>query len=208
MHKIFEYVHIISGVLFYLSSAVNPIIYNLLSSRFRERFQVLMCSHLSTNSSRNDSTPFYVFPKDPPTDLQEQERGRPTSFCHYHQQLGTGEWMLSSEKTCSVISYRHLWYPSLKTEIYNDVKHVNYNTVNNKQFLKTTCKWIYWFGLIWTKSEKSEKNKKKRCTILQKCHLSSHSWSILQFLWTLVKKLAAMHLFRDEMGHLCIKRSL
>ncbi|XP_051768600.1 neuromedin-U receptor 2 isoform X2 [Ctenopharyngodon idella] len=91
MHKIFEYVHIISGVLFYLSSAVNPIIYNLLSSRFRERFQVLMCSHLSTNSSRNDSTPFYVFPKDPPTDLQEQERGRPTSFCHYHQQLGTGE---------------------------------------------------------------------------------------------------------------------
>ncbi|KAK9966645.1 hypothetical protein ABG768_003743 [Culter alburnus] len=91
MHNIFEYVHIISGVLFYLSSAVNPIIYNLLSSRFRERFQVLICSRLSTNCSRNDSTPFCVIPKDPPTDLQEQERGRPTSFCHYHQRVGTEE---------------------------------------------------------------------------------------------------------------------
>ncbi|KAL0181048.1 hypothetical protein M9458_023454, partial [Cirrhinus mrigala] len=63
MYNIFEYVHIISGVLFYLSSAVNPIIYNLLSSRFRERFQALV-------SSRNDSTPFYIIPKDTPTDLQ------------------------------------------------------------------------------------------------------------------------------------------
>lgn len=87
MHNIFEYVHIISGVLFYLSSAVNPIIYNLLSSRFRERFQTLVCSRLSTSSSM----PFYVIPKDPPTDLQEQERGKPTSFCHYHHQVGTGE---------------------------------------------------------------------------------------------------------------------
>ncbi|XP_056107360.1 neuromedin-U receptor 2 [Rhinichthys klamathensis goyatoka] len=86
MHNIFEYVHIISGVLFYLSSAVNPIIYNLLSSRFRERFQALVFSRLSTSSSM----PFYVIPKDPPTDLQEQARGQPTSFCHYHHQVGTG----------------------------------------------------------------------------------------------------------------------
>ncbi|XP_067287570.1 neuromedin-U receptor 2 [Pseudorasbora parva] len=87
MYNIFEYVHIISGVLFYLSSAVNPIIYNLLSSRFRERFQALVCNRLS----RSSSMPFYVIPKDPPTDFQEQERGRPTSFCRYHQQVGTGE---------------------------------------------------------------------------------------------------------------------
>uniref|UniRef100_A0A8C4ZJR7 Neuromedin U receptor 1a n=1 Tax=Gadus morhua TaxID=8049 RepID=A0A8C4ZJR7_GADMO len=32
----FQYVHLISGVLFYLSSAVNPILYNLMSTRFRE----------------------------------------------------------------------------------------------------------------------------------------------------------------------------
>ncbi|XP_061540074.1 neuromedin-U receptor 1 [Phycodurus eques] len=41
--QIFEYVHIISGVLFYLSSAVNPILYNLMSTRFREMFKDVMC---------------------------------------------------------------------------------------------------------------------------------------------------------------------
>nr|XP_055039442.1 neuromedin-U receptor 2 [Misgurnus anguillicaudatus]XP_055039443.1 neuromedin-U receptor 2 [Misgurnus anguillicaudatus] len=70
MHNIFEYVHIISGVLFYLSSAVNPIIYNLLSSRFRERFRALVCRHLPVRSSRNDSTPFHIINKDSPTDSQ------------------------------------------------------------------------------------------------------------------------------------------
>ncbi|PWA14577.1 hypothetical protein CCH79_00014989, partial [Gambusia affinis] len=42
-HEIFEYVHIISGVFFYLSSAVNPILYNLMSTRFREMFKEVMC---------------------------------------------------------------------------------------------------------------------------------------------------------------------
>lgn len=41
--KIFQYVHIISGVFFYLSSAVNPILYNLMSTRFREMFKEVMC---------------------------------------------------------------------------------------------------------------------------------------------------------------------
>ncbi|XP_017268772.1 neuromedin-U receptor 1 [Kryptolebias marmoratus] len=41
--KIFEYVHVISGVFFYLSSAVNPILYNLMSTRFREMFKEVMC---------------------------------------------------------------------------------------------------------------------------------------------------------------------
>ncbi|CAL8309737.1 unnamed protein product [Lota lota] len=39
----FQYVHLISGVLFYLSSAVNPILYNLMSTRFREMFKEVMC---------------------------------------------------------------------------------------------------------------------------------------------------------------------
>uniref|UniRef100_A0A8C5AMY0 Neuromedin U receptor 1a n=1 Tax=Gadus morhua TaxID=8049 RepID=A0A8C5AMY0_GADMO len=39
----FQYVHLISGVLFYLSSAVNPILYNLMSTRFREMFREVMC---------------------------------------------------------------------------------------------------------------------------------------------------------------------
>ncbi len=41
--KNFEYVHIISGVFFYLNSAVNPILYNLMSTRFREMFKEVMC---------------------------------------------------------------------------------------------------------------------------------------------------------------------
>lgn len=42
-HQIFEYVHVVSGVLFYLSSAVNPVLYNLMSTRFREMFKEVMC---------------------------------------------------------------------------------------------------------------------------------------------------------------------
>ncbi|XP_063058178.1 neuromedin-U receptor 1-like [Engraulis encrasicolus] len=40
---LFQYVHLVSGVLFYLSSAVNPVLYNLMSSRFREMFKEAMC---------------------------------------------------------------------------------------------------------------------------------------------------------------------
>lgn len=49
-HEIFQYVHIISGVFFYISSAVNPILYNLMSTRFREMFKEVMChrAHHST----------------------------------------------------------------------------------------------------------------------------------------------------------------
>ncbi|KAM5298304.1 neuromedin-U receptor 2-like [Ctenodactylus gundi] len=36
---IFNIIHVVSGVFFYLSSAVNPIIYNLLSRRFRTAFR-------------------------------------------------------------------------------------------------------------------------------------------------------------------------
>ncbi|NWI57493.1 NMUR1 protein, partial [Calyptomena viridis] len=43
MLHMFQYVHIISGVFFYLSSAANPILYNLMSTRFREMFKEVMC---------------------------------------------------------------------------------------------------------------------------------------------------------------------
>ncbi|KAM9409567.1 LOW QUALITY PROTEIN: neuromedin-U receptor 2 [Pholidichthys leucotaenia] len=58
MHNIYQYVHILSGVFFYLSSAVNPIIYSLLSTRFRECFRELVCSHVEESSSVRDSPPF------------------------------------------------------------------------------------------------------------------------------------------------------
>nr|XP_055074298.1 neuromedin-U receptor 1 [Misgurnus anguillicaudatus] len=41
--QVYEYVHVISGVFFYLSSAINPILYNLMSTRFREMFKEVMC---------------------------------------------------------------------------------------------------------------------------------------------------------------------
>ncbi|XP_068452001.1 neuromedin-U receptor 1 [Clinocottus analis] len=58
MHNIYQYVHIVSGVFFYLSSAANPVIYSLLSTRFRECFRELVCSQSEDNSSVRDSPPF------------------------------------------------------------------------------------------------------------------------------------------------------
>ncbi|KAM6357453.1 neuromedin-U receptor 2 [Alca torda] len=46
--NIFNLIHVVSGVFFYLSSAVNPIIYNLLSQRFRMAFLTVIsprCKH-------------------------------------------------------------------------------------------------------------------------------------------------------------------
>uniref|UniRef100_A0A3P8RZB7 Neuromedin U receptor 1 n=1 Tax=Amphiprion percula TaxID=161767 RepID=A0A3P8RZB7_AMPPE len=53
-NRIFEHVHIISGVCFYLSSAINPILYNLMSTRFREMFSHITC-YSSSWSSRSSS---------------------------------------------------------------------------------------------------------------------------------------------------------
>lgn len=52
-NKSFGYFHIISGVCFYLSSAVNPILYNIMSTRFREMFAHITCRsrRLSAGSS-------------------------------------------------------------------------------------------------------------------------------------------------------------
>ncbi|XP_034035872.1 neuromedin-U receptor 1 [Thalassophryne amazonica] len=53
--EIFEYVHIISGVFFYLSSAVNPVLYNLMSTRFREMFKEVMCHRTHHVTPRTQS---------------------------------------------------------------------------------------------------------------------------------------------------------
>ncbi|KAH0624254.1 hypothetical protein JD844_007890 [Phrynosoma platyrhinos] len=56
MQNMFQYIHIISGVFFYLSSAANPILYNLMSTRFREMFKEVMChGHSETKGSRKRS---------------------------------------------------------------------------------------------------------------------------------------------------------
>ncbi|NXD76338.1 NMUR2 protein, partial [Halcyon senegalensis] len=50
--NIFNLIHVVSGIFFYLSSAVNPIIYNLLSQRFRMAFLSVIspcCKHWAPN---------------------------------------------------------------------------------------------------------------------------------------------------------------
>ncbi|XP_056885503.1 neuromedin-U receptor 1 isoform X2 [Takifugu flavidus] len=58
MHSVYQYVHVVSGFFFYLSSAVNPIIYSLLSTRFRESFREIMCSQTESRISTRGSPPF------------------------------------------------------------------------------------------------------------------------------------------------------
>ncbi|CAK6448334.1 unnamed protein product [Pipistrellus nathusii] len=55
----YSYVHVISGVFFYLSSAVNPVLYSLMSSRFQDTFREALClgsrcrGHQRRHSSRS-----------------------------------------------------------------------------------------------------------------------------------------------------------
>uniref|UniRef100_A0A3Q3IS31 G-protein coupled receptors family 1 profile domain-containing protein n=2 Tax=Monopterus albus TaxID=43700 RepID=A0A3Q3IS31_MONAL len=80
MHSIYEYVHILSGVFFYLSSAVNPIIYSLLSTRFRECFRGIMCSQVEDHSSVRDSPPFPNISLDPSvSSCRAQAEGKDSS---------------------------------------------------------------------------------------------------------------------------------
>ncbi|XP_069568676.1 neuromedin-U receptor 1-like [Brachyistius frenatus] len=48
--KIYEHIHVVSGVCFYLSSAVNPILYSLMSTKFREMFSQITCYSKSWTS--------------------------------------------------------------------------------------------------------------------------------------------------------------
>ncbi|XP_024597645.1 neuromedin-U receptor 2 [Neophocaena asiaeorientalis asiaeorientalis] len=50
---VFNLIHVVSGVLFYLSSAVNPIIYNLLSRRFRAAFRNVLTPSCKQRHSQN-----------------------------------------------------------------------------------------------------------------------------------------------------------
>ncbi|NWH60230.1 NMUR1 protein, partial [Geococcyx californianus] len=98
MLYMFQYVHIISGVFFYLSSAANPVLYNLMSTRFREMFKEVMChpSHhspwsrkyspsitrtttRSTECELVPSTNGLHFSDAEEYELEEVERGQPTT---------------------------------------------------------------------------------------------------------------------------------
>ncbi|CAI9170722.1 unnamed protein product [Rangifer tarandus platyrhynchus] len=52
---VFNLIHVVSGVFFYLSSAVNPIIYNLLSHRFQAAFRTVIPPSCQQQHSHNHS---------------------------------------------------------------------------------------------------------------------------------------------------------
>ncbi|XP_031727662.1 neuromedin-U receptor 2 [Anarrhichthys ocellatus] len=82
MYNIYQYVHIVSGVFFYLSSAVNPIIYSLLSTRFRECFRELVCSQTEDNNSVRDSPPFPKILVEPSVSSgRAQAEGKDSNTC-------------------------------------------------------------------------------------------------------------------------------
>ncbi|KAG9343394.1 hypothetical protein JZ751_014375 [Albula glossodonta] len=58
LKQVFEFVHVISGVFFYLSSVVNPILYSLMSTRFRAMFRETACQrqHRRYRPSRTQPT--------------------------------------------------------------------------------------------------------------------------------------------------------
>ncbi|XP_075386267.1 neuromedin-U receptor 1 [Tenrec ecaudatus] len=43
LHMAYQALHVLSGIFFYLSSAVNPVLYSLMSTRFRETFKEVLC---------------------------------------------------------------------------------------------------------------------------------------------------------------------
>ncbi|XP_029439305.1 neuromedin-U receptor 2 [Rhinatrema bivittatum] len=54
--NVFNIIHVVSGVFFYLSSAVNPLIYNLLSRRFRSAFQNFIPDHCKSWEAKHPNS--------------------------------------------------------------------------------------------------------------------------------------------------------
>ncbi|XP_062401002.1 neuromedin-U receptor 2 [Sardina pilchardus] len=98
MHGLYEYVHILSGVLFYLSSAVNPIIYNMLSSRFRERFRELVChqGRSASSAASHNSPPFSKVLKSASCSTHVSSSGR---RCRARDTASTSGWEHEDETT-------------------------------------------------------------------------------------------------------------
>ncbi|KAK9871126.1 hypothetical protein WA026_011410 [Henosepilachna vigintioctopunctata] len=60
--KIYEIITYISGVLYYVSATINPILYNIMSAKFREAFKETFtrCCHLSCLKSRRPERSYSV----------------------------------------------------------------------------------------------------------------------------------------------------
>lgn len=47
-----EFLYIFSGFLYYISTTINPILYNLMSSRYRKAFKETLCCNGNNNNRR------------------------------------------------------------------------------------------------------------------------------------------------------------
>jgi hypothetical protein len=50
--KFMGYLYVISGITFYLGSIINPILYNVVSNKYRRAFLNLFCCRLKTNQKQ------------------------------------------------------------------------------------------------------------------------------------------------------------
>ncbi|XP_045482182.1 pyrokinin-1 receptor-like [Harmonia axyridis] len=66
--KIYEVVTYVSGILYYLSATINPILYNIMSVKFREAFKETFsrCCHLSCFKSRRPQRSYIVLSRSVP----------------------------------------------------------------------------------------------------------------------------------------------
>ncbi|XP_044761871.1 pyrokinin-1 receptor-like [Coccinella septempunctata] len=71
--KIYEIVTYISGILYYLSATINPILYNIMSIKFREAFRETFsrCRHLSCFKSRQPQRSYSVLSRSIPTGCEQ-----------------------------------------------------------------------------------------------------------------------------------------
>ncbi|XP_066465345.1 neuromedin-U receptor 2-like [Eleutherodactylus coqui] len=98
MHTTFQYVHILSGLFFYLSAAVNPIIYNLLSTKFRECFRQLVCKN-PENSLSYSSSPALSKVHKSPSHVESLPVASGRALCR--EELRFLPLTLHSQLTCS-----------------------------------------------------------------------------------------------------------
>ncbi len=84
--KIMAYLYIISGTTFYFGSVINPILYNVVSNKYRRAFRDLFCCRLTCktktknlknqrkifHANRLSDQPIHYFVKKPPLVLQKQ----------------------------------------------------------------------------------------------------------------------------------------
>ena len=62
--KIMGYLYVISGITFYFGSVINPLLYNVVSNKYRRAFRDLVCCRLTCKKKSNVQQKRKMFPRD------------------------------------------------------------------------------------------------------------------------------------------------